>query len=139
MEMNKTRALFQAIKEMIKYGCVGILSTAANLAMFWMLESAGLFYIAANAIAYFGAVIINFYLNEWLVFIQDDEKKKKSGNGRLLRFLLIRVISLGADSLLFYLCVDILLLPLYPSRIGLTLVEIIVTYVLVKTMVFGEK
>ena len=78
-------------------------------------------------------------LNEWLVFIQDDEKKKKSGNGRLLRFLLIRVISLGADSLLFYLCVDILMLPLYPSRIGLTLVEIIVTYVLVKTMVFGEK
>ena len=76
MEMNKTRALFQAIKEMIKYGCVGILSTAANLAMFWMLESAGLFYIAANAIAYFGAVIINFYLNEWLVFIQDDEKRQ---------------------------------------------------------------
>jgi len=121
---------------LLKYGLAGGICTFINLLLFWLLVKAGSYYIAANILSYFAAVMLNYVMNVKLVFIQEREGGKR---GRLLRFLLIRGANLFVDNGAFYFCVSMAGMPVYFSRFLLTFLETAVTYGLMKTIVFREK
>ena len=120
--------------EPLKYCAIGAISTVFNLVLFFIFESLGLHYIAANAISYMLAVLFNYFLNDKLVF--KSTTGKRGSIGKCLKFILIRLFNLLADSILFYSCVSVLLLPMGIVRIALTFIEITATYILVKQLIF---
>lgn len=124
MKMNKKIA---KLFEPLKYCTIGAISTVFNLVLFFIFERLGLHYIAANAISYMLAVLFNYFLNDKLVF--KSTTGKRGSIGKFLKFILIRLFNLLADSILFYLCVSVLLLPMGIVRIALTFIEITATYI----------
>ncbi len=136
MSGNGKKRWMERLAQFIKYGFAGGISTAVNLLLFWILEGVGLYYIAANVVSYVFAVVLNYVMNRKFVFAQRGDYVKKEERRRLAKFMFIRLLNLLADNGLFYLCVSIFGMPVYPSRLGLTFAEIVVTYAAVKKMVF---
>lgn len=67
---------FKNVKELIKYGLCGGLTTAANLFLFYMFTETGVYYIVSNIISYYIAVVLNFLLNDFLCLIICIKKKE---------------------------------------------------------------
>lgn len=123
-------------KEFIGYSIFGCITTGINLLLFFILEKVGIYYIWANTIAYLFAVIINFYLNKKYVFKKEDRSVIRIRE--LVKFLIVRTMSLIVDNSLFFLLVTILELNVYVSRIGLSIGIILVTYGINKIWVFNK-
>jgi len=122
--------------QMVKYMVWGAVTTAINLILFFLLDKLGIYYLLANAAAYFVAVIINFLLNYFFVF----ERKKELRNDilrKLCAFIQMRIASFALDSGLFFFAVSILGLPKYPCRIGLSFVIILFNFLWSKRKIFS--
>lgn len=140
---KRKRKWVERLVELIKYGLAGGICTIGNLLLFWLLEKAGFYYILANVLSYLAAVMLNYFMNRMLVFARKNDEgrdgKRQDGKrrgGGLFRFLLIRGMTLFVDSGVFYLGVSTMGMPVYFSRFALTLLEMFVTYGLMKTVVF---
>lgn len=123
--------------ELIKYAFWGGISTAINLViLFALIRFTNIHYIIANTIAYFIAVIINYFCNKKFVFHSDKNVKKE-----LISFIVMRLISLGVDNGLYYIVVDILGGDVYICRILLSIFIMAATYVINKLVIFkkGER
>lgn len=138
MRKNSKTEWMEKLAELMKYGLAGGICTIVNLVLFALLEKTGMHYIAANVFSYVAAVLLNFFLSTRFVFRKKMQYQGKEKNG-LMRFLLIRGGNLLADNGLFYFCVSMAGMSVYFSRLGLTFLETVITYGLVKTMVFQEK
>ena len=106
-----------------------------SLLLFFLLDQLGVYYMLANAAAYLVAVVINFFLNYFFVF----EHRGEQVNGvlkKLLAFVRMRIVSFAFDSGLFFVCVSILSLPKYPSRICLSFGMIVLNYYWSKRKIF---
>lgn len=117
------------MKELLKYGIAGGITTAVNLVLFWLFAKAGIYYLLANAVAYYIAVCLNYYFNNKFVFEGHHEKG-------LIKFIVLRTLSLGVDSVLFWGLVDVAGFEVMKSRIGLTIVIIMLNYLVCKKMIF---
>lgn len=126
------------ITEFIKYSFIGGITTALNLGLFIILEKCGLNYIIANTIAYVIAVIFNFILSKKYVFNLENQNKYNSIN-EFIRFAFVRILSLIVDNGVFYICVDLLHINVYISRITISFVIIILTFAINKLFVFKFK
>jgi putative flippase GtrA len=124
--------------ELLKYSIVGGITTLINLGLLYVFVEKGMNYILANTIAYIIAVIINYFFNVYFVF-EDKVENIKESLVRFFKFCSVRVGSLVIDNILFYVCVSVLGGPLWPSRIILSVVIIVGTYVLNKVFVFIKK
>lgn len=124
------------LKELISYGFFGAITTGINLALFALLKELGVYYLLANTIAYFVAVVINYVFNVKFVFPDSAGSGMKAQIKQFLKFLGVRIFSLIVDNALFFLLVSILYFPVYPSRIGLSFFIILATYFVNKFSVF---
>lgn len=124
--------------ELIKYCIFGGITTLINLVILYMLVALGMNYIIANTIAYIIAVFINYFLNAFFVFTKKAVGVRENVV-QFGKFCSVRVGSLVLDNVLFYLCVSVLGGPLWPSRIILSVVIILGTYLLNKVFVFIKK
>ena len=122
--------------QIIKYSFWGCITTAINLLLFFILEYVGVYYIVANTLAYFIAVVINYIFNQKFVFEVDTDSRTK--RIQLIKFILMRAVSLGVDNILFYFLVDIAKCSVYISRIGLSIGIILLTYIINKVFIFKE-
>lgn len=124
------------IIELFKYGFWGGVSTLFNLALFYFMARCGINYILANILSYFLAVIVSYFLNDKLVF-----KAQRDGSPRkkLIIFVLIRMISVCADSALLYLCVTVLMQDMLISKLCISGSMILGTYVFNKLFVFTSQ
>lgn len=121
-------------KELLRYIICGGVTTVINLVLFYILTKWGHFYyLLANIIGYYCAVLINFWLNWKWVFKNEEQK---STSHKLIEFVKLRSASLVADTGLFFVLVSILKCPLYPSRIGLSAVIILINYIWSKYKIF---
>ena len=128
------------IIELFKYGIFGAITTAINLALFFGIDHLHImYYLVANTIAYFIAVVINYVLNRYFVFEKNENQNKTDTAKQFGKFVLLRVVSLGVDNLLFYLLVSKCHLNKTVSRIGLSFVIIMITYVINKLFIFNSK
>lgn len=121
--------------ELIKYGFWGVVTTAFNLIIFYIMIQMGIYYIVTNVVSYFMAVILSYYLNNKYVFKQE---KQQSGWVKLAKFSAVRVAAIVADSALLVFLVSYLKFNLMFSRIFLSLFIILVTYIFNKIFVFSS-
>ena len=132
----------QKLIEIIKYGFWGVVSTSVNLLLFAFLDYLDIMhYLVANGIAYAVAVVINYICNKLFVFTAPDQtvKGKTETAVQFVKFIIMRAVSLGIDSLLFYIVVDKLGFPKLPGRIILSMIIIMATFVVSKVFVFRNK
>ena len=56
-----------------------------------------------------------------------------------MKFIIMRILSLIIDTILFYVAISFFKFPIYWSRLVLTIVMILVTFVLNKWFIFIDK
>lgn len=118
----------------LKYGFWGGITTLINLILFYVFSEVGLYYLIANALSYYIAVLINFLFNYYLVF--DNVKSDKSLLWKFWNFCVLRTASFLVDSLLFFILVSILDLNKYISRVFLSIVIILFNFIWSKNKIF---
>ena len=127
------------IVEIFKYGISGTITTFINLYLLKVFIDFGLYYILANIIAYIISVIINYILNQRYVFSNYARGNTLEARKQFLKFLIMRLLSLIIDTALFYVVVSIFKFPIYWSRLILTIVIILITFILNKWFIFVNK
>lgn len=123
------------IFELFKYGICGAVTTVGNLFLFIVLEECGIHYIIANTFSYLAAVLMNYMLNRKYVF------KIRQGSAKeilieFVQFIFVRLLSLAADNIFFYLFVELCALNVYVVRVSLSFVSIMATFFINKMYVF---
>lgn len=120
--------------EIIKYAFWGGVSTVINLVLlFALLKFTKIYYLLANIISYVVAVIVNYVTNKRYVF-----NSSKNAKEEFVKFIFVRLVSLMLDTVCYYILVDILGGNKYLSKILLSMVIIIATYIINKLFVFKK-
>lgn len=105
------------------YGFWGMITTCLNLIMFYIFSEMGFYYLFANAVAYYIAVIINYFMNYFMVFERKPECIKSIFK-KMWKFIKLRTVSLLIDSVIFFIMVSVFGFHKYISRICLSIVII---------------
>lgn len=120
--------------EIIRYGLVGGITTGFNFLLFYLLSYTPINYILNNILTYFLAVILSFYLNEKFVFT--NQKRKSKTWIKLTKYILIRIGSIFADSLLLYFSVSVLGYPMMWSKLVVSFIIIVINYIFNRIIVY---
>lgn len=129
----------EQIIEIFKYGISGTITTIINLFLLKVFIDFRIYYLLANIVSYTISVIVNYILNQRYVFSKSARGNTAKVKKQFLKFLIMRVLSLMIDTLLFYIAVSIFEFPIYLSRLILTIIMILVTFVLNKWFIFINK
>lgn len=134
--MRAIKSLFSKnLLQILQYGLCGIITTLINLLLFYVFSENGMYYLNANGISYYIAVVINFFMNYFLVF-----SKKKENISIVLKkmwnFLILRTVSLLFDSMVFFLLVTGLGFEKYLTRVLLSSFIIVINYFWGKRKIF---
>ncbi len=127
------------LKEIIRYGFFGLLTTFLNIILLKLFIESGINYILSNSISYIIAVIVNYIVNKNYVFENSAKGKSKETQEQFIKFFIMRVCSLILDNILFYLCISILKYSIYKTRVVLTLLIIMLTFIFNKFFIFISK
>lgn len=125
----------KAFMEIVKYGICGCITTGINLVLFYVFSEMGIYYLLANMIAYYIAVVINYFLNYYFVF-KNNSEKVKTIIYKLWEFCKLRTVSLLVDSGLFFVLVSVMGFHKYISRICLSAIIILINFVWSKSKIF---
>lgn len=119
--------------ELIRYGICGGITTGINLGLFYLMTRWNMYYIPANLLSYYIAVMVNFILNYRYVFQLSEETDKIP---MLKKFVGLRTISIAVDTVIFWILVSVLQGSLYLSRVGLSVAMILINFVWSKQKIF---
>lgn len=118
------KALLAKYEEQWHYLIVGCCTTLVNYVLYFLLGFLGMYYIASNVLAWAGAVAFAYFANAAWVY--------KSTSRRSIReaaaFVLSRVFSLGLETVLLALMVEMMGLGEYVSKIVVGVVVVVVNY-----------
>lgn len=133
------KKLFEDIKklferEAVRYVVAGGLTTAVNYVIYLALEMVHVHYLAANCLAWVGAVVFAFFINREMVFHSED-----SGITAFLQFGSARLVTLGLETLLLALLVQWAGIPAFFAKIVVSVVTVVLNYVICKFGIFREK
>ena len=126
--------MINRIFEILRYGIVGGITTGVNFLLFYLLSFTPINYIVNNVLTYFITVILSFYLNEKFVFTNPNRHSSKFL--KLSKYILIRMGSIVADSVLLYICVSIFGYSVIWSKLVIACVIIMLTYIFNKLIVY---
>jgi putative flippase GtrA len=95
------------LRQLIKFAIVGTSTFLVDLAVYLILTRSsswfGHYYIVANTVSFFIAVLWSFAFNRWWTF----RVKEKFSQKQYFKFLLISIGGLLLSSLLLYVAVDV--------------------------------
>lgn len=136
--MGKIKDLYLKYKEPIHYIIFGVLTTLINYIVYFLcLDLLGWNYLVVNVLAWVISVLFAYVTNRIWVF------ESKARGWLILKeivlFFASRLASLGAETLLLYLMVDVAQLKNGFSKIVAGIVVIMINYVLSKLIVFRKK
>ncbi len=121
-----------------KYMIIGIVGTIFNIAIYMLLfQFFPQYYLICNVIAYIISLIIIFILNKIYVF-NDKKNNYKYIAKQFIVFSLSRVVSLGIDTYVLYLCVDKLHLGNLLSKIIANAGTTFINYFVGKLFIFKK-
>lgn len=89
------------MRELIKFGLVGVGNTLLTVVTFNILIHFQMNYVAANVIAYFIGMLNSYFWNKNWVF-----EAKQSHKEAFLKFVIVNVIVLGINNFVLYLGVE---------------------------------
>ena len=134
--MKRLKALFQKYREIILYLVFGGLTTLVNFVVYFLCTSGlSLSWSVSNVAAWVLAVLFAYVTNRIWVF-----QSKTKGASALLReflsFVLCRLLSLGFDMAIMFLCVDVLHINDLIAKVFTQVVVIVLNYVFSKWIIF---
>ena len=125
------------LMQLIKYGFYGVITTIFNLVLFYVMIKFDIDYIVSNIFSYGLAVLLSYYFNDRLVFgNQADNVDAHYKLKKIAKYILIRVITIAVDSAIFFELVSILKFDVLYSRIVLTTIILLASYLINKIFVF---
>ena len=134
--MKEIKLLLKKYKNFILYVGFGIITTAINIILYWLLYNIlDVSNVPSNIIAWIGAVIFAFLTNKNLVFGSSSWDKKTVIN-ELWKFIGARLATGGIDLLIMFLFVDIWQFNGLLIKIIANIVVIILNFILSKLVVF---
>ena len=137
--MKEIKLLLKKYKNFILYVGFGIITTAINIILYWLLYNIlDVSNVPSNIIAWIGAVIFAFLTNKNLVFGSSSWDKKTVIN-ELWKFFGARLATGGIDLLIMFLFVDVWGFNGMIIKIIANIIVIILNFVLSKLVVFRKK
>lgn len=119
------QALLRRYREQWSYLIVGGCTTLVNYAVFFLLSLTGLYYQLGNVLAWVCAVIFAYFANGRWVY----RSVARRGWREARDFFLSRLFSLGLESLLLYLLVDLARVHQLLAKILVAVVVVVVNYI----------
>lgn len=126
-------------REMISYLIFGVLTTVVNLVVFQLCDAVlGIYYIAANVIAWIIAVIFAYVTNKLFVFDSKSWELKLVVR-EVISFGSARILSLLFETGFIALTVEVIGMPKFISKIIASIFVVIINYVASKLFIFKKK
>ena len=134
--MKKIFALLKKYKQIILYLIFGALTTALNVAVYWLMaHPLGVPTLPSTLVAWVAGVLFAFFTNKFIVF----ESRGKGGFWlELGSFTLARVVTGALDALIMLVFVDLLLFNDLIVKIISNIVVIILNYIFSKFIIFRK-
>lgn len=120
-------------RELISYLIAGILTTAVNFLMYYILIYFEIEYKKANTIAFLISVIFAFFINKKYVF-----SSNKSFGNEFLKFFAGRIFTYALDIGTMMFLVELLGVSKYSSKIWANAVVMVSNYLLSKFWIFRQ-
>jgi putative flippase GtrA len=138
--MRKLKELFYKYYELITYVFFGGITTLVDFVIYYALLWAfgEDIYILASVAAWAGAVLVAYVTNKTLVF-RDKTEGAVAIFWQTVRFVLSRVLTLGVQTALMWLFVDVIEMSEWLVKLPVAVVIVILNYVASKIMVFTKK
>ena len=115
-------------KQIIKFLFVGGSAFLIDMGVFALFNKCfGVYYLIANIISFTVSVIFNYILSVKWVFDVDENKHSK--NTELVVFIAMSVIGLGLNELIMYVCVDLIAINEFISKIGATGIVMVYNFI----------
>ncbi len=132
---EKIRNLIAARREQLAYLVVGVMTTVINYIIYVLLtEGVSLHYAASNVIAWAAAVAFSYFANgKWVYRSTGRRGWREAGE-----FVLSRLFSLGLETVLLLLLVDLLHADKLLAKLLVAVVVVVVNY-LTGLLVFKRK
>lgn len=125
-------------KEFVMYAVFGIVTTAANMIVFFVCKNAlGMSTVIANAIAWIVAVVVAFVGNKLFVFDSPSWAWKDVAK-EAAEFVGARLFSLIVEEIFLYITIDKLGLWNVPMKLISNLIVIIINYIFSKLVIFRK-
>jgi putative flippase GtrA len=123
------------MRQFIKFNLVGLMNTALDFLIFYLLVGLGVFYIAAQCISYGIGMLNSYLLNKYWTFAQKGRVQPKQA----VRFIVLNLGSLLLSLGLLALFADRLHLSLWLAKLLATGVTTVFNYGGNKLWVFQER
>lgn len=123
----------------LMYLVMGGITTFINIFSFWLFESViGWNYTLANIIAWIFSVLFAYISNKLYVFESQHSSASELVN-EILSFFGFRVLSLGIDLVVMWLCISILNINPLLSKVFANIFVLILNYLFSKFFIFNNK
>lgn len=121
--------------ELFNYAIVGGLTTLVNFVVYFLCTHVQIHYLIANVVAWVFAVLFAYVANRKYVFKSEGNNQK----AEFLQFVSLRAITLVVESLLLFVCIQMLSMDENIAKIIVSVVTVIGNYVFCKFMIFKPK
>lgn len=121
--------------ELINYVVVGGLTTLVNFVVYFFCTHVQIHYLIANVIAWVFAVLFAYIANRKYVFKSEGNNQK----AEFIQFVSLRAVTLIVESLLLFVCIQMLSMNENIAKIIVSIVTVIGNYVFCKFMIFKTK
>jgi len=135
---EKLRALWERWRETVMYLIFGVVTTVVNFVIYYALLALHMHYIAAQVIAWVGAVLVAYVTNRRWVF-DSRVSGARAILGEMCAFVASRLFSFFVETALLWLMVDVLLLSEKISKIPVAVLTVVLNYITGKLIVFRKK
>lgn len=129
---------FNKYREALLYLFFGGCTTLVNIISFYIIRKMGVSTYVTNVIAWFLSVVFAFITNKMFVFESKKTDLKESFKEGM-SFFLFRVLSLGFDTGIMYLFINLLNINELISKVFSNVFVIIINYVFSKIFIFKKK
>ncbi len=140
--MEKIFALLKKYREILLYLIFGVLTTVVDYLSLWLfydlLGIRVLDALGANTLAWVVSVAFAFTTNKIFVFESRDTSQKTLIR-EILSFVAARLVSLGAESAVIYIGVNVLGCNLWLMKLLASVIVVISNYVFSKLVIFRKK
>ena len=137
--MEKLDTLLKKVltKEVILYAFFGVLTTAVNLLIFYLLTSIGLDENLSNIIAIILAVLFAYFTNRKAVF-NSSATTFQENLKEFYKFIVGRIFTMAVETFGFYLLFNIIGIQKLISKLFITILVVILNFFVSKFFAFKK-
>lgn len=137
--MERLKNLYGKFEEVISYLIFGGLTTAVNIAVFFLCDTIlGMNYLVANAISIVVSIIFAFFTNKKYVFKTKTATFKESLL-EFMRFCTFRLLSAVFDMLSMWILVDGIHLDANVAKLATQFIVVVLNYAFSKWFIFKQR